>query len=64
MSSLLPGQQPYTIRATSVQRDKACAHFLSTPNNAMKTQMILKLSTENFALPVDCFSTQGSAAEP
>ena len=63
MSSRQPGQQPYTIRAVSVQRDKACAHFLSTPNNAMKTQMILKLSTENFTLPVDCFSTQGSAAE-
>lgn len=27
MSSLLPGQQPYTINAVSVQRDKACAHF-------------------------------------
>ena len=64
MSSLLPGQQPYTIRATSVQRDKACAHFLSTQNNAMKTQMILKLSTEDFTLSVDCFPTQSSAAEP
>ena len=64
MSSQLTWQQPYTINAVSVQRDKACAHFLSTPNNAMKTQMILKLSTENFALSVDCFSTQGSAAEP
>lgn len=64
MSSLLPGQQPYTIRATSVQRDKACAHFLSTPNNAMKTQMILKLSTENFAPSVGSFSTHGGAAEP
>ena len=64
MSSRLPGQQPHTIRAVSVQRDKVCAHFLGTPNNTMKTQMILKLSTENFALSVDCFSTQGSAAEP
>lgn len=64
MSSQLTWQQPYTINAVSVQRDKARAHFLSTPNNAMKTQMILKLSTENFTLPVDCFSTQGSAAEP
>lgn len=64
MSSHLPGQQPYTIHATSVQRDKARARFLSTPNNTMKTQMILKLSTENFTLPVDCFSTQGSATEP
>lgn len=64
MSSLLPGQQPYTIRATSAQRDKACARFLSTSNNSMKMQMILKLSTDNFALSVDCFSTQGSAAEP
>lgn len=64
MSSLLPGQQPYTIHAVSAQRDKVCARFLSTPNNAMKTQMILKLSTENFALSVDCFPTQGSAAEP
>lgn len=63
MSSHLPGQQPYTIHAVSAQRDKVCARFLSTPNNAMKTQMILKLSTENFTLPVDCFSTQGSAAE-
>lgn len=63
MSSHLPGQQPYTINAVSAQRDKVCARFLSTPNNAMKTQMILKLSTENFTLPVDCFSTQGSAAE-
>lgn len=64
MSSLLPGQQPFTIRAMSVQKDKARAHFLSTPNNLMKTQMILKLSTEDFTLPVDCFPTQGSAAEP
>ena len=64
MSSRLPGQQPYTIRAVSAQRDKVCARFLSTPNNPMKTQMILKLSTENFALSVDCFPTQGSAAEP
>lgn len=63
MSSQLPGQQPYTIRAVSVQRDKVCAHFLSTQNSSMKTKMILKLSTENFTLPVDCFSTQGSAAE-
>lgn len=63
MSSLLPGQQPYTIRDASVQRDKARAHFLSTQNSPMKTQMILKLSTDNFALSVDCFSTQGSAAE-
>ena len=63
MSSLLPGQQPYTNRAVSAQRDKACARFLSTPNNSLKTQMILKLSTEDFTLPVDCFSTQGSAAE-
>ena len=64
MSSRLPGQQPFTIRAVSVQRDKACAHFLSTSNNYLKTQMILKLSTEDFTLSVDCFSTQGSAAEP
>lgn len=64
MSSRQPGQQPYTIHAVSAQRDKVCARFLSTQNNAMKTQMILKLSTENFTLPVDCFSTQGSAAEP
>lgn len=63
MSSRLPGQQPYTIRVVWVQRDKACAHFLSTPNNTMKTQMILKLSTENFTLLVDSFPTQGSAAE-
>ncbi len=63
MSSQLPGQQPYTIRSASVQRDKARARFLSTPNNSMKMQMILKLSTEDFTLPVDCFSTQGSAAE-
>lgn len=27
MSSLLPGQQPYTICAVSVQREKACARF-------------------------------------
>lgn len=64
MSSLLPGQQPYTICAASVQRDKACARFLSTSNNSMKMQMILKLSTENFALSVDCLPTQDSAAEP
>ena len=64
MSSQLPGQQPYTIHAASAQRDKACAHFLGTPNNQMKIQMILKLSTENFTPSVDCFSTQGSAAEP
>lgn len=64
MSSLLPGQQPFTIRAVSVQRDIVCACFLSTSNNSMKIQMILKLSTENFALSVDCFLTQGSAAEP
>lgn len=63
MSSQLPGQQPYTIHAASVQRDKACAHFLGTQNNQMKIQMILKLSTENFTPSVDCFSTQGSAAE-
>lgn len=64
MSSRQLGQQPYTIHSLSAQRDKVCARFLSTPNNAMKTQMILKLSTENFTLPVDCFSTHGSAAEP
>lgn len=64
MSSQLPGQQPYTIRSASVQRDKARAYFLGTPNNHMKIRMILKLSTDNFALSVDCFSTQGSAAEP
>lgn len=64
MSSQLTWQQPYTIRAVSVQRDKARARFLSTSNNSMKMQMILKLSTDNFALSVDCFSTQGSAAEP
>ena len=27
MSSQLPGQQPYTIRSASVQRDKARAYF-------------------------------------
>lgn len=64
MSSLLPGQQPYTIHAASVQRDKARAYFLGTPNNHMKIRMILKLSTENFTPSVDSFSTQGSAAEP
>ena len=64
MSSQLPGQQPYTIRYASVQRDKARAYFLGTPNNHMKIRMILKLSTEKFTLSVDCFPTQGSAAEP
>ena len=64
MSSQLTWQQPYTIRAMSAQRDKVCAHFLSTSNNSLRIQMILKLSTENFTLPVDCFPTQGSAAEP
>ena len=64
MSSRLLGNNRTQFALCRYKERKRVLIFLGTPNNQMKIQMILKLSTENFALSVDCFSTQGSAAEP